>query len=200
MVHGRAQHYAWGDRSSIPEMVDQSADGQPWAEWWMGTHPLLPSTIDDGSSLESVAGDLPYLLKLMAAAQPLSLQTHPDQHQAAAGFEREEQLGIPRDSPTRTYRDEFAKPEMLCALDRRSTRCAASARSTTRSSVLRDIGAHDLADCLQHDKLAAVVESIYRQRVRHGIDDRGVPAARSVGKPTLSPSSPRRTPAIRRSS
>ena len=40
-VHGGAQHYAWGDDSAIPEMVGQVADGRPWAEWWMGTHPLL---------------------------------------------------------------------------------------------------------------------------------------------------------------
>ena len=99
MVHGRAQHYAWGDESAIPEMVGESPDGQPWAEWWIGTHPLAPSSIDGGASLQSVSGDLPYLLKFMAAARPLSLQTHPDRHQAAAGFEREEQLGIPRDSP-----------------------------------------------------------------------------------------------------
>src|SRR5258705_9120267 len=115
-VHGRAQHYAWGDPTSIPEMVGEAPDGRPWAEWWMGTHPLAPSTLDDGSPLQSVAGELPYLLKLMAAAQPLSLQTHPDRITAEAGFEHEDQLGIPRDSPQRIYRDPFAKPEMLCAL------------------------------------------------------------------------------------
>ncbi|MEY2523427.1 MAG: mannose-6-phosphate isomerase, partial [Ilumatobacteraceae bacterium] len=89
----------------------------------MGTHPLAPSTLDDGSSLESIAGELPYLLKLMAAAQPLSLQTHPDRITAEAGFEREEDLGIPRDSPQRLYRDPFAKPEMLCALTTFDTLC-----------------------------------------------------------------------------
>ncbi|MEO7370643.1 MAG: type I phosphomannose isomerase catalytic subunit, partial [Ilumatobacteraceae bacterium] len=50
-VHGRVQHYAWGDPTSIPEMLGEPTDGQPWAEWWMGTHPLAPSTLDDGSSL-----------------------------------------------------------------------------------------------------------------------------------------------------
>ncbi|MGZ4680177.1 MAG: type I phosphomannose isomerase catalytic subunit, partial [Ilumatobacteraceae bacterium] len=63
-VHGRAQHYAWGDPAAIPELLDVTADGRPWAEWWMGTHPLAPSTIENGAPLRSVAGDLPYLLKL----------------------------------------------------------------------------------------------------------------------------------------
>ena len=89
----------------------------------MGTHPLAPSTLDDGSALESVAGDLPYLLKFMAAAQPLSLQTHPDKAQAEAGFEEENHRGIPLDAPDRIYRDRSAKPEMLCALTSFDTLC-----------------------------------------------------------------------------
>ncbi len=160
-VHGRAQHYAWGDPSAIPEMLGRSADGQPWAEWWMGTHPLAPSTLDDGASLQSVAGDLPYLLKLMAAAEPLSLQTHPDQHQAAAGFEREEQMGIPRDSPHRLYRDPRAKPEMLCAITSFDTLCGFRPVDDT-VSLLHELDAHDLAVYLQHEKLATTVASLYR--------------------------------------
>ncbi len=162
MVHGRAQHYAWGDLSSIPEMLGQQPDGRPWAEWWMGTHPLAPSTLHDGSSLDSLAGNLPYLLKLMAAAQPLSLQTHPDHLQAAAGFEREEQLGIPRDSPLRTYRDAFAKPEMLCALTTFDTLCGFRPVDDT-VSLLHELDAHDLAVYLQHEKLATTVAALYRR-------------------------------------
>ena len=122
-VHGRAQHYAWGDPTSIPEMVGNQPDGRPWAEWWMGTHPLAPSTLDDGSPLQSIAGELPYLVKFMAAGQPLSLQTHPDQAQAEAGFEQENQRGLPLDAPNRIYRDRSAKPEMLCALTSFDTLC-----------------------------------------------------------------------------
>lgn len=163
MVHGRAQHYAWGDPSSIPEMLGRASDGQPWAEWWMGTHPLAPSTLDDGSSLQSVSGELPYLLKLMAAAQPLSLQTHPDSVQAKDGFEREDQLGIPRDSPTRTYRDPFAKPEMLCALTTFDTLCGFRPVDDTLS-LLNELDARDLADFVQHEKLPTTVEALYRRQ------------------------------------
>jgi mannose-6-phosphate isomerase len=160
-VHGRAQHYAWGDPSSIPAMVGRPADGQPWAEWWMGTHALAPSTVGDGSPLQSVAGELPYLLKFMAAAQPLSLQTHPDRLGAEAGFEREDQLGIARDAPTRTYRDPFAKPEMLCALTTFDTLCGFRPVDNT-VSLLHEIDAHDLAVFLQHEKLASTVAALYR--------------------------------------
>ena len=85
-VHGVAQHYAWGDTDAIPELLGLQPDGTPWAEWWLGTHPAAPSTLDGGEPLSSVSGQLPYLLKLLAAAEPLSLQTHPDMATAAAGF------------------------------------------------------------------------------------------------------------------
>ncbi|MGZ4766377.1 MAG: type I phosphomannose isomerase catalytic subunit, partial [Ilumatobacteraceae bacterium] len=161
-VHGRAQHYAWGHPTAIPDLLDVAADGQPWAEWWMGTHPLAPSTIDDGAPLRSVAGDLPYLLKLMAAAEPLSLQTHPDVGRAAAGFEREEALGVPRDSPARVYRDPHAKPEMLCALTSFDTLCGFRPVDAT-ISLLHQLQAHDLADFLRREKLATVVAVLYHR-------------------------------------
>ena len=141
----------------------------------MGTHPLAPSTLDDGSPLESVAGELPYLLKLMAAAQPLSLQTHPDRITAEAGFEREEELGIPRDSPQRIYRDPFAKPEMLCALTTFDTLCGF--RPVDNSlALLREIAADDLAEFLQNEKLATTVAALYRGEFDPSVDDCRVPA------------------------
>jgi mannose-6-phosphate isomerase len=128
----------------------------------MGTHSFAPSTIDDGASLQSVAGDLPYLLKLMAAAEPLSLQTHPDSRQADAGFAREEAQGIPRDSPVRVYRDSRAKPEMLCALTTFDTLCGFRPVDAT-ISLLRRIGAFALADLVEHEKLATVVATLYHR-------------------------------------
>jgi len=160
-VHGRAQHYAWGDPSSIPEMVGEAADGRPWAEWWMGTHPLAPSTLDDGAPLESVAGELPFLLKFMAAAQPLSLQTHPDHAEAEAGFALENQRGVPLDAPNRIYRDRSAKPEMLCALTYFDTLCGFRPIDDTLA-LLDEIEAHDLAECLRSEKLPGTVAALYR--------------------------------------
>ena len=60
--------------------------------------------------------NLPYLLKVLAADEPLSLQAHPSAAQAAEGFARENAAGIPVDAPTRNYRDASHKPELICAL------------------------------------------------------------------------------------
>src|SRR5262245_41277467 len=59
---------------------------------------------------------LPFLLKVLAAERPLSIQAHPNAEQARAGFARENAAGIPLDAPQRSYRDDQAKPELICAL------------------------------------------------------------------------------------
>jgi mannose-6-phosphate isomerase len=85
----------------------------------MGTHPSGPSTVDtdDGEvSLATLVGDLPFMLKLLAASRPLSIQVHPNAQQAAAGFAEEEAAGVPIDAPHRLYRDPHHKPEMVYAL------------------------------------------------------------------------------------
>jgi len=131
------QHYAWGSRTALAELQGRPAPtAQPEAELWMGAHPLAPSrvrtargplTLDAlirsdpegllGSRVEArFAGDLPFLLKVLAVERPLSLQAHPTRQQAEAGFAREETLGIPGDAPQRSYRDRHHKPEMVCAL------------------------------------------------------------------------------------
>ena len=109
------QHYDWGDLAAIPDLLGVPNDGQPWAELWFGTHPGGPASVD-GSPLADVSGELPYLLKVLAAGEPLSIQTHPTTAQAVAGFAREEAAGIALDAPQRIYRDTSAKPELLCAL------------------------------------------------------------------------------------
>ncbi|MDP2291683.1 MAG: mannose-6-phosphate isomerase, class I [Actinomycetota bacterium] len=160
-VRGAAQHYAWGDPTAIPQLLGQAPDGQPWAEWWLGTHPMAPSHLEGGTPLSSVAGQLPYLLKLLAAAQPLSLQTHPDAATARAGFHREEAAGVAMGHPHRIYRDPFAKPELLCALSRFDTLCGFRPVDAT-DALLREIGADHLAAALRSDGLEATVAGLYR--------------------------------------
>ncbi|MFR9755342.1 mannose-6-phosphate isomerase, class I [Streptomyces sp. TR06-5] len=128
--------YAWGSTTALPELLRERPTGEPQAELWMGAHPGAPSHIDRGDGptalSEVIAADphrelgpatvdafgpqLPFLLKLLAAAQPLSLQVHPDPEQAAAGFADEEARGVPRDAPHRNYKDDRHKPELLAAL------------------------------------------------------------------------------------
>ncbi len=174
-VVGVVQHYAWGDPSFIPDLLGARPDGTPWAELWLGTHPSAPSTAiapttDTGSSghadddhrpLADISGTLPYLLKVLAAAEPLSLQTHPTAQQAQLGFEREERDGPAIDAADRIYRDPYPKPELICALTSFDALCGFRPVVET-VALLRSIGAGELADRLERDGLAASVTALYR--------------------------------------
>ncbi|MEU2263134.1 mannose-6-phosphate isomerase, class I [Streptomyces sp. NPDC019645] len=124
--------YAWGSTTLIPELLGVAPTGEPQAEMWMGAHPGAPSQTGRGSlhdligadparelgrpTLEAFGPRLPFLLKLLAAGAPLSLQVHPDRAQAQEGFAAEEEAGVPLDAPHRNYKDDNHKPELVCAL------------------------------------------------------------------------------------
>ncbi len=129
--------YAWGSTTAIAALLGRPESGGPEAELWIGAHPDSPSVAhvpEDGSTaLDAlIAGDpehflgadsvarfgprLPFLAKILAAAQPLSLQVHPSLEQARAGFARENAQGLAADAPNRNYRDDNHKPEMILAL------------------------------------------------------------------------------------
>ena len=115
------QHYAWGDIHFIPELLGiENLEGKPYAELWLGTHQDLPSHVEvEGERwlLSEVLDDeLPYLLKILSAKKPLSIQAHPTEQQAREGFARENAEEVPIDAPHRNYKDEHHKPELLCAL------------------------------------------------------------------------------------
>lgn len=163
-VVGVAQHYDWGDHEFIPAWLGVEPDGRPWAELWFGTHPGAPSPLADGGMLTDTTGHLPYLVKILAAAEPLSLQLHPPAHVAAAGCAREEAAGIAIDDPRRVYRDPYAKPEILCALTRFEALCGF--RDPAASvALLRRIGAHQLAEHLDRHGLRDTVEGLYRGKI-----------------------------------
>lgn len=118
-LHNTTQSYDWGSTSDIPRFLGRSPSGEPVAEMWLGTHPLAPSTVDTATGtqpLSEVAGDVPFMLKILAAEQPLSIQVHPSATEARAGFDREEAAGIPLSSPARIFKDPHHKPEMVYAL------------------------------------------------------------------------------------
>jgi mannose-6-phosphate isomerase len=149
-VRGAVQHYAWGDTEFIPDLLGLEPDGQPWAELWLGTHPNGPGRFDDGSLLSERVGELPYLLKVLAAAEPLSLQTHPDAARARVGFER----GV--------YPDANAKPELLCALTRFEALCGIRDVDETLG-LLAEIGANGaLTAALRADGPAGTLDALYR--------------------------------------
>jgi mannose-6-phosphate isomerase len=130
--------YAWGSRSAIARLQGRpTPTANPEAELWLGAHPDSPSALVRAatrvplseaidadpvgllgeSAVERFGPRLPFLMKLLAAAEPLSLQAHPTPRQAAAGYAAEQAAGIPQDAPNRNYRDAYHKPELLVAID-----------------------------------------------------------------------------------
>ncbi|TCO65681.1 mannose-6-phosphate isomerase, class I [Actinocrispum wychmicini] len=133
LLRNAVRPYAWGSRTTIAELLGRPVPApHPEAELWMGAHPGDPSHLGDRSLLAVVDADpvgqlgadcadrwgnrLPFLMKILAAEEALSLQAHPSAAQAREGYAREESLGIPRDAKNRNYPDPTAKPELVCAL------------------------------------------------------------------------------------
>ncbi|WAL95869.1 mannose-6-phosphate isomerase, class I [Streptomyces sp. Je 1-369] len=124
--------YAWGSTTAIAELIGAEPSGEPQAEMWMGAHPGAPSRTERGALNEVIDAApehelgtaaaakfgprLPFLLKLLAAGAPLSLQVHPDLAQAKEGYADEQNRGVPVDAPNRNYKDANHKPELICAL------------------------------------------------------------------------------------
>ncbi|PVZ14898.1 mannose-6-phosphate isomerase, class I [Actinomycetospora cinnamomea] len=146
VLRGSVRTYTWGSRTHLAELLGEEVPSpHPQAELWLGAHRDEPSRLNghgtDGGTggtdgvrtltdvlaadplgtlgparRERWSGRLPYLLKVLAAEEPLSLQAHPSAEQAAAGYAREEAAGVPRTAAERNYPDPLPKPEILCAL------------------------------------------------------------------------------------
>ena len=136
LLRGAVRSYAWGSRTALARIQGRPVPSDhPEAEIWLGAHPAdsahvvheggstpLLTLIDGdpetqlGGSAQDFSSRLPYLLKLLAAEEPLSLQAHPSSAQAREGFARENAAGVAIDSPVRNYRDANHKPELIVAL------------------------------------------------------------------------------------
>jgi len=131
------QNYAWGSRSAIADFLGRPAPSElPEAELWIGAHPKAPSRVMAPAGLGTLdrviqddpirilgpevcdrfGNELPFLLKVLAATEPLSIQAHPSHDQARRGWARENAEGVPVDAPRRNYRDPNHKPELVSAL------------------------------------------------------------------------------------
>ncbi|OOF59792.1 mannose-6-phosphate isomerase, class I [Rodentibacter myodis] len=133
---GALQHYVWGGHHYIPQLLNIPAEeNQYYAEWWLGAHTSAPSMVDNNGKIlplteflqqnptalgeksrETFGDELPYLLKILDVAKPLSIQLHPTKQQAEIGFAEENAKGIDLKDPKRTYKDNNHKPEMMIAL------------------------------------------------------------------------------------
>jgi len=137
LLENPIREYDWGSRTAIAELLGRPApSATPEAEVWMGAHASAPSTALVAGERRSLldwidafpqeilgprvqakfAGRLPFLMKVLAADRPLSIQAHPDATQAREGFARENAAGIALDAAERCYRDSSHKPELVCAL------------------------------------------------------------------------------------
>ena len=173
------QEYSWGSTTFIPELLASETPRRshgrntPYAELWMGAHPRAPSRVSIGdrevplpdllqedptailgeSSARRFQGRLPFLFKVIAAAQPISIQAHPDSAQARDGYARENSRGIAPDAADRNFRDENHKPEIFCALTHarvlRGFRSISDIRS--RMGIIDIPALNRILDCLDPD-------------------------------------------------
>jgi len=129
--------YDWGSVTALACLQGRTPDGSPEAELWMGAHPSAPSTLllPEGPELPldaliqqspQLLGDdvlrrfgprLPYLLKVLAIARPLSVQVHPGARRARAAWQDEADTG------RQHYVDPYPKPELLYALEPMDVMC-----------------------------------------------------------------------------
>ncbi|EDH9568369.1 mannose-6-phosphate isomerase, partial [Salmonella enterica subsp. enterica serovar Tennessee] len=131
------QDYAWGSKTALTELYGiANPQQQPMAELWMGAHPKSSSRITTangetvslrdaieknktamlGEAVANRFGELPFLFKVLCAAQPLSIQVHPNKRNSEIGFAKENAAGIPMDAAERNYKDPNHKPELVFAL------------------------------------------------------------------------------------
>ena len=120
-LKGVVKNYDWGGFKYIPKLLSVDNPQQaPHAEYWMGVHPQGIATVElsDGEwvSLTKLSTELPFLFKVLDVKDMLSIQVHPTKENAQRDFERENKLGIPLDAPTRNYKDDNHKPELMVAL------------------------------------------------------------------------------------
>lgn len=128
------RRYAWGSREWLAQIRGAtSPTTEPEAELWIGAHDADPAAVPLEGPLNRLIADdpqrflgsfakekfgprLPFLLKVLAVARPLSIQVHPNLEQVRAGFIKENEAGIPITSTERTFVDENHKPELLVAV------------------------------------------------------------------------------------
>ncbi|MEJ5920944.1 mannose-6-phosphate isomerase, class I [Bifidobacterium thermophilum] len=179
------KRYVWGSYTRLQSLfcaellsTAGGSDG-PLAEMWFSGHPQSPSRLiaPDGSQTtvlqavrerpeymlgrrcsEQFGPELPFLFKIIAARIPLSLQVHPVDFEARAGFNAQNALGIAQDAPERSFHDAEAKSEMVVALEP----FEASVGFSPISVMLRNLSmvAHPLA--------ARMVEALTERTMRIG--------------------------------
>ena len=172
-IENTPRDYAWGSDSAISTLLGTGPTDGPEAELWLGAHPGSPARILDPGQVggardlgEWISADssgalgqhprLSFLLKVLAAGSPLSLQAHPSAEQAQEGFARENAIGVRLDAPERNYKDPYPKPEIIYALSERFEALCGFRPVPDTVALLRSLGIDDLAARLEATALADV--------------------------------------------
>ena len=185
------RHYPWGSPTAIPDVLGTAPDGVAVAEAWFGAHPSAPARLEDPAGavcldaaiavdpVERLGEDvvarfgpaLPYLLKIIAAERPLSLQVHPNLDGAREGFRVETAAGVPVDGPTRNFRDANHKPELVYALTTFEALCGfrAPRRAAELLAGLDAPLARDLAAMLRAQPTVDGMRTAFRRLLEPGL-------------------------------
>ena len=168
------QHYHWGDYSFIPELQGRPKGDQPEAELWMGAHPTSPSrTVESDRGLDDIistepqntlgpqAGDfqneLPFIMKILAIREPLSIQVHPNAQQAEEGF-TSAQSNLTR---AQSYSSPRGKEEVVCALT-----------ETDLKFGFREVNEiYAIIDAVGHSDFSRLKESLSRDTSAEGLKE-----------------------------
>lgn len=183
------QPYDWGSPTFIPSLLGRVPTGELEAEMWMGAHPMGPSSTIYKGKLVSLAEviaanpipmlgadsisrfglELPFLMKVLAAERPLSLQAHPTKERATTRSTEEDLAGVPLTSPTRLYKDSNHKPELICALTTFEALCGFRPLddATALFEVLSDDDdARSIAERLRDESSSRALEDIVEELLR----------------------------------
>ena len=136
-ITGKVQTYAWGGGNYLASLLQFTPQPQgKYAEFWLGTHQqgvaslaltekeIVPldgyiAAFPDqtlGPRVKGEFGKMPYLLKILDVKDMLSIQVHPSRASARIAFEKENAAAVPLNAPTRNYKDDNHKPELMLAL------------------------------------------------------------------------------------
>ena len=160
------QHYHWGDYSFIPELQGRPKGDQPEAELWMGAHPTSPSrTVESDRGLDDIIStdpqntlgpqasdfqnELPFIMKILAIREPLSIQVHPNAQQAEEGY-ASTQSSL---TAAQSYSSPRGKEEIVCALT-----------ETDLKFGFREVNEiHAIIDATGHSDFSRLKESLSRK-------------------------------------
>ena len=166
------QHYHWGDYAFIPELQGRPKGDEPEAELWVGAHPISPSrTVESNRGLDDIIStdpqntlgpqasdfqnELPFIMKILAIREPLSIQVHPNAQQAEEGF-ASTQSGF---TAAQSYSSPRGKEEIVCALT-----------ETDLKFGFREINEiHAIIEAAGHSDFSRLKESLSRETPTEGL-------------------------------